>query len=332
MSYVIDINKLEKGDVVLRRWPNQRVSQIVMEKTNSNYSHALLCVDYSSVIDASNIVRAVNPLRDSFDNNDDALVLRLKPQFRSSLIIENAIKYARSTIGTAYSMSEAKELLDNPTDAKEPNRQICTRLVAKAYESAGLKIVDNPDYPSIKDLEDSSFFEVVHNCEMKVTPQIQEIINSKTIIDDQTRIIEDLLKKCRELYAEEDIQTFEQLFMADMKYPARNTKLAKLVRESGYLDLWKKEETINPENFNVELFIEKHGSNSEVAAHQPLEANEQCLNRYKTELLKIFPLMHQGNDVLDDFGELYINLVNQCGRRGKICKEAINNLNKIHDK
>lgn len=323
MPYVIDINEIFKGDVILRRWPDDNLSRRVMEETRSNYSHALLCVDYSSVIDAGKIVQSKNPLRDDFENKDDALVLRLKPQFKCELIVNKAVEFARRTIGTQYSYREAKEVLNNTGDAKEPNRQICTRLIAKAFENAGLIIVANTDYPTIKDLEDSPYFECVSNCVMEVTPQIRKVLDSEYLIPKQTEIISQLLKDCRKLYPNEDIQTFEQLFSISFKHPDRNEQLSELISKSGYLDLWKEEEYLNPHNFDTELFLKEMGEYSKIAALQSLEANDQCYDRFSRELNTLKKLKNFGNPVVDIMTRLYENLVDQCQRRSAVLKEVL---------
>lgn len=324
MTYVVDINKLYKGDIILRRWPEDKLSQLIMNETHSNYSHALLCVDYSTAIDAGGTVRAVNPLRDCFSNAEDAAVLRLKSQFRKDNIIDKAVEYVRRTIGTQYSKSEAREVLSSAKLAKEPNRQICTRLIAQAFENAGLPIVDNSDYPTIRDLENSPYFERVSSPNMTVTPQIQEIIDSECLIPKQEKIISQLLKDCRDLYPQEDIQTFEQLFGVSLRYPENNVQLAELISKSGYLDLWKEEEALNSYNFDSDLFLNKMGSNAYIAALQSIEANEQCYSRYSKELLILQSLNYSSNPVVDILCKLYENLVDQCLRRRKVFNDVLN--------
>lgn len=323
MQYIVDINKLCKGDVILRRWPQSNMSKRIMEETHSNYSHALLCVDYSSVIDAGKIVQSKNPLRDSFENKDDALVLRLKPQFGDYSVVGKAVEYARRTIGTQYSFSEAKEVLNDTEYAKEPNRQICTRLIAKAYEYGRVSIVENSNYPTIRDLENSSMVEKVNDCIMEVTPQIQKVIDSECLIPKQTEIIDRLLSDCRKLYPDIDIQTFEQLIYVSINYPEKNDLLAQLIKESGYLNLWKEEESLNPYNFDSSLFIKEMGEHSHIAAMQSLEANHQCYERYNSMLVVFRQIMNCGNPVVDLLGNLYDNLVDQCNRRQEVLNEVL---------
>lgn len=59
----------------------------------------MLCVDYSSVIEAGTIVEASNPMREILANADDACVLWLKQEYSTSSIINKAVEYARRYIG-----------------------------------------------------------------------------------------------------------------------------------------------------------------------------------------------------------------------------------------
>ena len=147
--YVINSLKLKRGDIILVRYPGDELSQKIMKKTNSNYSHAMLYVDLDSIIEAGEIVTANNPIRETIENLEDACVLRLKPEYWDESLIDAAIGYARQKIGMQYSLREACNVINPPQTVEQPNRQICTRLVARAFQEAGLSIVDNPDQESL---------------------------------------------------------------------------------------------------------------------------------------------------------------------------------------
>src|SRR5438046_2779098 len=144
--YLLDIDKLEAGDIVLTR-SNSVISQLVRRLTKSEYSHAILYVGVSSCIDSDGYgVQSQNIQRLLYENTADVKVLRLK-KAKDKSEIPNAIVFARQKIGTEYSIDEAKvALLKTEIEAKEPNRQFCTRFVAQAFESAGISLVDNPGY------------------------------------------------------------------------------------------------------------------------------------------------------------------------------------------
>lgn len=321
--FVIDINKLERGDIVLIRYPDDKNSQDIIRKCGGNYSHAMLCVDYSSVVEAGTIVEASNPIREILTNVEDACVLRLKSEYRTTPIINKAVEYARRYIGMQYSVSEAIRALDPPAQTKEPNRQICSRLVAKAFDYAGIKIVDNIDYCTVADIESSPLLEKMSDIIMEASPQIMEFVESENLLNSQTEILFNLFEACRDLYGE-DIQTFEQLTPLTYKYPEKTENLISIISDSGYLDLWRKEEDINPFNFDTKLFIDKYSEHLRDAVLQNRIALNECKGRYEVQLetLKLIALYNGNNLYINCLINLYDNLIAQCHRREKVLNEV----------
>lgn len=322
--YVINSLKLKRGDIILVRYPGDELSQMIMKKTNSNYSHAMLYVDLDSIIEAGEIVTANNPIRETIENLEDACVLRLKPEYWDESLIDAAIGYARQKIGMQYSLREACNVINPPQTVEQPNRQICTRLVARAFQEAGLSIVDNPDYSSLLDFEKSDKFEIVEDAFIEITPEIQEIIDSENILDRQTEVISSLLKTCRNEF-HEDIQSINQLHLFSTLHPERNEKIISIINESGYLDLWKEEEKINGYNFNADLFIEKYKENTMPAVAINSLAVNQCEHRYKSNLMAFLfeSLMNGSNSYRESMIQLYHNLVEQCNRRRMVLAEVL---------
>ena len=322
--YVINSLKLRRGDIILFRYPNDSLSQIIMKVTKSNYSHAMLYVDLDSIIEAGEIVTANNPLREAIENLDDACVLRLKPEYWNEMLIDKAIEYARLKIGMEYSVQEARNVINPPLTVAQPNRQICTRLVAKAFQEAGLSIVENPDYCSLSEFENSNKLEIVENAFIEVTPEIQEIIESENILDRQTEVITSLLKTCRDEFRE-DIQSIDQLHLFSTLHPQKNEQIASILKESGYLDLWQDEERLNKYNFNSDLFIEKYKNNAIQAVILNRMAVNQCEYRYKSNLMALLleAFINGSNSYRACMIELYHSLVDQCERRKLVLNEVV---------
>lgn len=322
--YVINSLKLRRGDIILFRYPNDSLSQIIMKATKSNYSHAMLYVDLDSIIEAGEIVTANNPLREAIENLDDACVLRLKPEYWNEMLIDKAIEYARLKIGMEYSVQEARNVINPPLTVAQPNRQICTRLVAKAFQEAGLSIVENPDYCSLSEFENSNKLEIVENAFIEVTPEIQEIIESENILDRQTEVITSLLKTCRDEFRE-DIQSIDQLHLFSTLHPQKNEQIASILKESGYLDLWQDEERLNKYNFNSDLFIEKYKNNAIQAVILNRMAVNQCEYRYKSNLMALLleAFINGNNSYRACMIELYHSLVDQCERRKLVLNEVV---------
>lgn len=75
--------------------------------------------------------------------------------------------------------------------------------------------------------------------------EAQERWNSGSILDEQCRIIVNLLKGVRTC-TNEDIQTISQVFEYVLREPSKDKEIARIMQDSGYLDLWKVDLDKNP--------------------------------------------------------------------------------------
>ncbi len=252
-KYVIDLDKLSKGDILLAIF-DRRISSAMERVTGCKYHHAMLYVGNSSYIHSYDMgVQSANPMRNTFNQPDDVVALRLKD--RNKVTIVRAINSVREKIGTQYSDDERRRVMGaRDMDAVEMNRQFCTRLVAQAYEEAGGEIVENPDYCTLQDLITSQ--------SLLVIPDVLRIGHKKELdyaregseaLDNQEDIQNTILQKARNLSGA-DIQTFVQLEAYVIKHPKHDQEIAAIIRESGYLDMWKKEMEKNPQNYSFESF------------------------------------------------------------------------------
>ena len=157
-QYVLDWMKLQPCDIVLsgeslsidallnpkRLWNVAKSGAIRLG--SKQYSHAMLYVKGSILHAHPPMVFAVNPQRLSAAHADDYAHLRFKgltPDQKR--VIE---EYARSRVGALYSISEAaKTVVKKSGDERDMSGvEFCSRLVAKAYESAGVPLVPNSSY------------------------------------------------------------------------------------------------------------------------------------------------------------------------------------------
>lgn len=253
--YIFDLDKLTVGDIILTR-QNTRISQLVRQVTGSQYSHAILYVGVASVIDSDGLgVQANNLQRKLIENPDDAVVLRLRDTTEIGILKEAEI-YARRMIGMAYSTKEAKiSHLTNELESKEPNRQFCTRFVAKSYESAGVNIVNNPNYCTPEDLLQSNKLIKIDNCLRLANEKEIEFANSENPLEKQTEIHNAILVKARELTGN-DVQTFEQINESIVKIPEIDIEMSEFVKASGYLVMMEMDEQVNPQHYSAEKMIE----------------------------------------------------------------------------
>ncbi|MEQ9230514.1 MAG: YiiX/YebB-like N1pC/P60 family cysteine hydrolase [Cyclobacteriaceae bacterium] len=253
--YCFEIDQLQPGDILLTR-SDSRVSELVRRITGSRYSHAILYVGVSSIIESDGYgVQSNNLQRVLISQKDDAKVLRLKSDSRSTKT-QNAEVFARRLVGTAYSTDEAKiSHLKLESEAKEPNRQFCSRFVAQAYSNAGVNLVDNPDYCTPEDLLQSDLLIPVDDCLRVATDKEIEFANSENPMDEQTKIHNKIFDKARVLTGN-DVQTFEQLNESIIEFPEIDVEMTEFVRKSGYLDMMEWDEKKNPQHYDPKKLVE----------------------------------------------------------------------------
>ena len=158
VSYVLDWTKLQPCDIVLSRkslslkglFHQKRLCEAtksgVIRLGSKHYSHAMLYVGSSVIHAHPPMVFAVNPQRLSAAHDDDYVCLRF-----NGLTLDQKQKieeYARGRIGALYSVTEAaKTMTKKLGDERDlSGLEFCSRLVAEAYDYAGIGLVKNISY------------------------------------------------------------------------------------------------------------------------------------------------------------------------------------------
>jgi hypothetical protein len=255
--YLLDIDKLEAGDIILTR-SNTEISERVRRLTKSEYSHAILYVGVSSGIESDGPgVQSQNIQRLLFEKESDVKVLRLKTD-EVKIVIPNAIVFARQKIGTEYSVSEAiQSVLKREVNAKETNRQFCTRFVAQAFESAGIRLVGNSDYCNPEELLKSDLLIEVKEPLREANEDEIEFAKCESPLKKQQDIHNTIFSSARKISGI-DIQTFEQLSKFVLENPEKESQITKIIEESGYLTMWQMDTESNPWHYDPKLFIEHY--------------------------------------------------------------------------
>lgn len=252
--YLINIDVVQEGDIILFR-SSSETSKLVRKITNSQYSHAIMYVGVGSIIDSDGYgVQSNNIQRLLIENPDDIVVLRLK---NSSLHNKLGLveEFARRQIGMQYSTSEARlSALKKESEAKEPNRQFCTRFVAQAYNSAGIKLVNNPSYCTPEEVLDSSMLFKVTDTVREANKKEVEYAHSENPLHKQMEIHNKILNKAREISGQ-DIQTFEQLTQLIIQHAEYDNEMTEYIKHSGYLYMMEEDREKNGWRYNAEEMI-----------------------------------------------------------------------------
>ncbi|WP_246703412.1 YiiX/YebB-like N1pC/P60 family cysteine hydrolase [Rhizobium sp. P40RR-XXII] len=267
---------LRPGDIILTT-SAAKVSKGIRFATGSDISHAMVCVEGYSVIDATaEGVQARNTQRLFYKDAHPVHILRLrgglsKPQ------LDDVLMFMRGHVGTQYSKTEAMRTKLKGT--RPPTRkQFCSRLVAQAFSHAGIPLVSDANFCSPGDLKSSPFLVSVADSTVPVTAEEMAASEARP---DGTQIMRDainaILNGARK--KNPNIQTFDDLDGHLIEHPEDDDYICRLVADSGYLVLWKIEQEKNPWIYDLDVMRE--GPADQISAYcQSVVADEATPNRY----------------------------------------------------
>ena len=260
MKYVIDLDKIQFGDIILTR-TNDRTCEKIREFSKSNFSHGLIYKGNVSCLESNAFgVQSVNPQRLVFENHNDAIALRLKNENEIKNLKEG-LTNASMKVGMGYASRHElmKSYVKTLESAEEGRRQFCTRFVAQVYEESGIKIVENPDYCSPKDIEESaSLCQIEGILREGSQPEIEMALDENNVVSRQTESTFNFLEGVRNL-TNEDIQTFDDVDDLLLNNPQFNDQIDAQLKGTDYLKLGDLEKESNPEFYDLGLFLEKFG-------------------------------------------------------------------------
>ena len=274
--FVTDLVQL--GDVVLTTTPDP-ISLTIRKFTDADISHAMICVDKSSVIDSTGDgVQAHNLGRIILEPGCAGHVLRpVKPLSTNQL--RSVISFARAAVGTRYTMTgAAKSVLAGFVAGR---RQFCSRLVAQAYRDAGVALVSDADFCHPGELLKSAALVEVPNVLRNLSPEEEacwrEDIDNVEAMRDSTNA---LLKKARKLAPE--IESLNDIDAYLVEHPEGDAQLVHALQSSRYLELWRDEFERNSWQYHIAMMAGHNCSEERKQKYcEGLLADEElCQNRF----------------------------------------------------
>lgn len=239
---------LKAGDIVLTA-NRSKLSKGIRLTTRGTVSHAMICVEHWSVIDSTaDGVHSKNLQREVFEDDEEVSVFRLCVGL-DRLQTRQIVNFARSEIGTRYSKREAVRSVIADTKPRN-GREFCSRLVARAYASVGIELVRDSDYCTPDELRRSPLLEEVHDATETVS---REELAAWRQRPDAIRMMQDsqnaVLAVARGL--DESVENFTDVDRLVGDHPEWDGIIAQAYRDSGYLDLWRHEQRINPWHYDI---------------------------------------------------------------------------------
>lgn len=300
--HFLNLSKLVAGDIIVTRSTTTLFKRIKSKAiglaTGGEFSHVALYVGNGSIIEAiPNGVHSHNLLRIPFLSASDVKVLRLKPEIFDQKAINHSIEFVRTNHGRQYAFIDTifSTPLFKKTDASTRNKTFCSRLVASAYNNAGIPIVDNSNYASPEDINSSDYLFEVAGATVYLESAEQPEETSE-LLSKQVLVVNDLFKRFR-VASGTDIQNFEQAISFVIEHPQKDTLFTKALNESGYFKLKDLAYTYAPWIKNPATFVlkQKFSSEEEVYSRLSMEVTniESCIERYEQQFNTLFDLSNQ---------------------------------------
>ena len=234
----LDIDTVEPGDILLTARPG-KLEKWVRRTTFGTVSHAIICVQHGSFIDSTTAgVQASNLQREFFEDDEEIYHYRLRaPASRETIAL--IVDYARAETGARYSIPEAMAAI---TPFKKPSstRQFCSRLVARVYAKAGIRLVDDTDYCTPEDLRHSPLLvELPIKTQPVSDDEIARRLSATNPIAAMHAAHNPILKVARASTPAGG--TMDSIVRLLIENEDADAPIAKAMAESGYLDLWRHE-------------------------------------------------------------------------------------------
>lgn len=236
------------------------LSKSICLLTGSKYSHAMLYTDPIIIHADNGGVFTSNPQRHFFHKNQ---VLVLRHTHSSDAYATAICSYATALSGTLYSVPEAiaSRLLSFSKLKALSAAQFCSRLVAQAYQDAGLKIVNNPDYCMPKDIFNAvpTSLAIVENGIRPISQADIEIASTPDTIKIHQKRVFSWLKVARRLAKKKDVSVHSIIdaYRFAETHIIQDRLIAKAIKNSGYLEGHYLDKLANPYRYDQQKFREK---------------------------------------------------------------------------
>lgn len=266
MPFSLDPSKLRMGDIILTRNKKGPISWLIRLFTISFFSHAALYVGGNSYMEAIGCgVHAQNILRLTFRRKTDVVVFRYAGLQRDDL--KRIVEFVRYRHGMAYGIIDAIKagvyaIFGGKIALKmHANQTFCSQLVASAYSEIGVKNINGRSnlFVRPKDVYKEKKIERVADVYRKITNEEEKIAAKEGIIDGQDKVVSSMMKKIWKVLKKEGVyikgvSEIDRGIYEIKSVQKRNEvdhKIGKIIRNSGYLEMWKWDMDNSPENYSI---------------------------------------------------------------------------------
>lgn len=293
-----------------------RVVSGVIRPFSSGYSHAMLYFDRSIIHAHDPFVFSDNPQRVSVANSDDLVCLRcLELSDEQKKCIE---LFARGRSGAIYSKLEAAKTVLMKWFRKFidiSGEEFCSRLVAEAYQCAGIQLVKNFSYCAPGDFLHSPCLKNMGVCTRPTTEDDRKRLATEDMAHKSQCNTKKWLLEVRSLAKRDNfqIEAINSIFEYVLKFPKRDGEVFNALKESGYLETWKEDKAAHGYRYDpMAMQI--------ICQNQPDDFKNEvmclfdCAGRYGDELVML-NLIKGNSKTFDAIFDLYLNMLKDIQNR-----------------
>ncbi|GKT25875.1 YiiX/YebB-like N1pC/P60 family cysteine hydrolase [Acidovorax sp. SUPP3334] len=248
-----DVDRVQLGDIVLTTTRKLK-SLLIQVGVRADISHAMLCVGHASVIDSTpEGVQARNLARIVIEAGCSAYVLRPKKPLSADQL-NAVITYTRGHVGARYSIGNAVKSLG--LKVAPGRRQFCSRLVAQAYESAGVYLSQKPAFCTPGDLLRCELLAPVFDAMFEPSTEEEAVRREADPVKEMRDATNALLDGARKVVP--CIESLNDIDAHLIEHPQDNARMVEAIHASGYLELWRTQVARTPWHYDVDQLIAHH--------------------------------------------------------------------------
>lgn len=281
-KWKFDLAVLQKGDVLFTR--SKFVGTGIAKATNGQFGHVMLYLDSMIIHADTKGVWSKNPQRILMNDQSRLAAYRLKNPL-SVEYLQQIESYARSRVGSLYSIPQAVKSIQNPikktTDRYLLDRQFCSRLLAQSFAEVGINLVADINYCTPNEIADSALLQEVSNAvvlasagdiDFCATPDFNLEIQVETYKWlNQVRALSEK-HKLRPVYAQSDVSQWV------IDHPQFDAVICDYIQGTKYLTLYDADNRKNPWRYMPILMLETLSSSPSPEAALAFERSQNQLN------------------------------------------------------
>lgn len=322
--YILDSKLLQPFDIIMEKGETN-FSNVYNKRYGTPYTHAKLYIGNGSYIDADGTgVKAQQVERTLYESQDDAIVLRYNGELidEQKKVIE---LFVRSEIGKEFHIPLRVNPMGKSDDKNELNREYCVRLVASAYQTAGIEIADDVLYCQPKDFINSTLLIDAGIKLKEANDDDIQYANSICIINKQDEICANMFERIRQI-TQADIQTEGQIVDFLIKNPSFDDEIYNSLKNDPYFSMLEQYHNDHPEEYNVQSFILRYREKAAIQANYMSKNADEIKNRRYSINLTNYSKLYQRHNLktCSLFVNLYHSLIMDCEKRKNMCIEVLN--------